>query len=337
MAINGVVHGGRESKWGILEMSDFDAAASATGNHEKIEGPMPSVDFGLHRNNSVKFGDGRMRSVANDFVTDKGGLRVISFSDMVVRLEDMAYLLYAVCQNVSEGGAEVYEKTYTLSSSTTQPDFSANEGYFCQIGIYDTIASYHRAFTGCILRTLTLSADLTGDGLVRASGEWISGHAASTTTNFNTGTWNYNTQTYFNFFQTPTKKVGGSDVVLHGFDITINNNAVRVGSTGANGICETYALGTGEGGYEVSGNIKCKFDTNTQGMFAADIAGTTTAIQLACGTDGASGNFDFTCASCLVQDVKDDYDNAAGRALDIPFIANSSAVFTCSDANSRSW
>lgn len=337
MAINGIVHGGSESKWGILEMSDFDAAVSATGNHEMVEGPMPTVDPGLFRDNTVKAGDGRMRAVANDFVSAKGGLRVISFSDMVVRHDDLGVLLYAVCQNVSEGAGTPFEKTYTLANATTQPDFSADAGFFAQIGIYDTIASYHRAYTGCILRTLTLSVDLANDGLLRASGEWISGFAENTTTNFNTGTWAYNAQDYFNFHVTPTKKIASADIVLHGFDITINNNAVRVGSTGANGDCETYALGIGDTGYEISGNIKTKFDVNTQGIIAADRAGTTTAIQLACGTDGATGNFDFTCASCLLQDPKDDYENAMGRSIDIPFIANTSAVFTCSDALDRTW
>jgi len=334
MAINGVVHAGTESKWGILEMSDFDAAVSATGNHEKIEGPIPTVDPGLMRDNTVKFGDGRFSAVANDFVSDKGGLRVLSFSDMVVRGQDLGWLLYAVCQNISEDAvAQKFEKTYTIANATTQPDFSANAGYFAQIGIYDTIASYHRAYTGCILRTLTLSADLAGDGLLRASGEWISGFTESTTTNFNTGTWDYNPQTYYNFNSSPTKKIGGNDVVLYGFDMTINNNAVRSGSTGANGVCETYSLGQ----YEITGNIKVKFDANVQGLFAADRAGTTTAIQLATGTDGELYNFDFTCASCLVQNVGDDYENEHGRALDVPFKANTSAVFTVTDAEDRTW
>ena len=336
MAINGVVHGGNESKWGISEESTFGTAIADAGTFEMFESKIAVPDPGLFRDNTVKQGDGRMRAVANDFVSGYGGLRVISFSDMVVRRKDLGVLLYAVGQNMAEGGASAYEKTVTLANATTQPDFPANAGYFCTLGIYDTIASYHRKYTSCILRTLTLSADLAGDGLLRASGEWISGFAESTTANFS-GTWDYNPQSHFNYHVTPTKKIAAADIVLYGFDITINNNAVRVGSTGAAGDCETYAIGTGDTGYDISGNIKCKFDVNTQGLFAADRAGTTTAIQLACGTDGQLGNSDFTCASCLVQNVTDDYDNAMGRALDVPFIANTSAVFTCSDASSRGW
>jgi len=265
MAINGVVHGGRESEWGISEESTFMTAIADTGNFEKIEGPIPTVDPGLLRDNTVKFGDGRMRAVANDHVTSKGGLKVLSFSDMVVRQEDLGYLLYAVCQNVAEGAGTPFEKTYTLANATTQPDFSADAGYFCSVGINDTIASYHRKYTSCILRTLTLSSDLAGDGRLMASGEWITGGVELLTANFNTGTWAYGTQAYFNFHKTPTKKVGGSDIVLLGFDLTINNNAVRVGSAGVGGQAETYALATGDTGYEISGNIKAKFDANTQG------------------------------------------------------------------------
>ena len=333
MAINGVVHGGKESDWGISLESTFGTAIAVTGNFEKWEGPIPTVDHGLFRDNTVKFGDGRMRAVANDYVSAKGGTRVLSFSDMVVRHDDLGVLLYLVCQNVAEGAGTPFEKTYTIANATTQPDFSADAGCFVTVGIRDTIASYHRLYESCILRTLTLTCDLAGDGLLRASGEFISGHPESTVANFNTGTWAFSAQNHFNFHVTPVKKISTADIVLYGFDITINNNAVRVGSVNATGDCETYALGE----YDISGNIKTKFDVNTQGSFASDIAGTTVPIQIACGTDGATGNFDFTCASCLIQNVADDYENAGGRALDIPFIANTSAVFTCSDELDRTW
>jgi len=343
MAINAVVHGGNESQWGILGtptqigQAAWGTPTADTVACEMFESKIPSVDPGVFRDNTVKLGDGRFRAVANDYASAAGGTRVISFSDMVVRGKDLGVLLYAVCQNMSEAVGTPFEKTLTIANATTQPNFSAGAGFFATIGIEDTIASFHRKYEGCILRTLTLSADLAGDGLLRASGEWISGFPEVTTANFITGVWAYNTQTHYNFHVTPTKKILGNDIVLYGFDITINNNAVRVGSSGATGECETYAIGTGDTGYEISGNIKAKFDANTQGIIAADRAGTTAAIQLACGSDGVLGNFDFTAASCLLQNVADDYDNSMGRALDIPFIANTSAVFTVSDALDRNW
>jgi len=337
MAIVGTVAGEHESKWGISEMSDFDAAVDEAVNFERMQGPMPSVDNGVFRDANVKGGDGRFRNGANDYVSGMGGLRVISFSDLVVRHDDLGLLLYLVGQNVSEGAGTPFEKTYTFYSATTQPNFAADAGSFCQVGIYDTIAGYHRIYTSCILRTLTLSVDLADDGLLRASGEFISGRAENTTQTFNTGTWVYSPQDYWNFHVTPTKKIATVDTVLYGFDITINNNAVRVGSTGANGECETYAIGTGETGYDISGNVKVKYDTNVQDLFGRDSAGTSTSIQLACGTDGATGNFDFTCNSCLLQGVGSDHADARGHALEVPFVATTTAVFTCSDAKDRAW
>ena len=339
MAINGVVHAGFSSEWGIVgEPTAIGEAAFGTANAttaacEKFDCAIPSnIDHGLFRDISVKHGDGRMANVSNDYVSAKGGLRVIPFSDMIVRQKDLGALLYAVTQVMDEGETP-FEKSCTLTTATTQPDFSADAGFFATIGIKDTIASYHRMYYGCILRTLTLSSDLTGDGLLRASGEWITGFPESTTTNFTSGTWAFNTQAYYDFHVTPTKKIAGTDIVLYGFDITINNNAVRIGDTGATGNPETYGLGR----YDITGNIKCKFDVATQGMFAAEIAGTDVAIQLACGTDGAAGNFDFTGSGCLLDGVGDDYENAAGRALDIPFTATSSAIFTCTDGLDRAW
>jgi hypothetical protein len=335
MAIVGTVAGGHESKWGFVAEATFGGAADDTANYTEFCGPIPSVDSGLFRDNTVKGGDGRMRDAANDFVGDEGGLRVISFSDLIVRLRDLPDLLYLVCQNVSEAVGTPFEKTYTLSTSTTQPNFAADAGYFCQIGIFDTIAAYHRNFRSCILRTLTLSADLSGDGMLRASGEFISGFTQSTAETM-TGSWAGNAHNLFNFNKPTAKKIGGNDIVLFGFDLTINNNAVRVGSD-SNGDAETYALATTETGYDISGNMKVKYDTSVQGLIAGDIAGTATAIQLATGVDGASGNFDATFSSTFLQNVQRDYGDARGQAIDVPFIVNSPAVFTVSDAIDRTW
>jgi hypothetical protein len=335
MAIVGTTYGGYESKWGFSEESTFGTAIADNGTFEMLDSPIPSVDSGIFRINTVKNGDGRMRNASNRFTAAAGGLRIISFSDVFLRQKDLGVLLYAVGQNVAEGAGTPFEKTYTLSTSTTQPDFSANAGFFCTVGIYDTIASYHRKYTSCILRTLTLSSDLAGDGVLRASGEFISGFAESTTANFS-GTWAYNTNNVFNFHVTPTKTINTADVVLFGFDITINNNAVRTGDTGATGDCETYTLST-KSGYDVSGNLKVKYDTNVQGLIADDRAGTPRAIQLACGTDGVAGNFDLTASSCQLQNLEKDYGEPRGQAIDIPFMCNSSVVFTVSDALDRTW
>jgi hypothetical protein len=331
MAIVGTVAAGTESKWGISEEATFGTAIADAGTFEQFEGPIPTgIDYGITRVNEPKFNGSRVNQDAEVYYTDDGGLRVIPFSDMVVRLKDLGLLTYSVTQVMDEGEAAAYAKTSTLDSSTTQPNFAANAGLFVTVGIYDTIASYHRKFTSCILRTLTLSADLAGDGRLMASGEWISGFAPDTTANFS-GTWAYNTQTYYNFHTLTTKQIASTDIVLFGWDLTINNNAVRVGAD-SNGDAETYALPF----FEVTGNLTVKYDTAVQGLIADSIAGTGRAIQLALAT------FDITLAESFFDNIGKDYGEARGQAITIPFKATHStgtsmAAFTVNDSSDRGW
>ena len=223
--------------------------------------------------------------------------------------------------------------------ATTQPDFTTGAAsYFCTLGIFDTIAAYCRQFHNCILRTLTLSADMSGgDGRLRASGEFISGAAANTTATFG-GVWSHPVQSFFDF-NAPTKFSVGSDAVIYSWDLTINNNAIRIGHT-TTGTAETYKLGP----YEVTGNISVKYDVAMQGIIAAAIAGTATSIQLACGTDGQTGNFDILMTTCQLLDVAKDYGSPEGQKINIPFIAmgvsgdaTAAITVTMSDGSDKAW
>jgi len=249
-------------------------------------------------------------------------------------------LLYAVCQNVTEDASTPWKKEFIINHATTQPDFGTSGGYFATIGINETIASYHRKFHNCILRNLTLSADMVGgDGRLMAAGEWISGAAPSTTTNFHTGAWEQGEKVFFDF-NAPTAFSVGSDAVIYGWDLTINNNAVRVGHTTA-GIAETYALGK----YEISGNVKVKYDTNMQGVIAAANAGTATSINIGVGTLGLDLGFEFTAATCQLDTADKDYGSPEGQAINIAFQAlgvsgdgtDALIVTTADDSEDRTW
>ena len=317
MATNKVVFGNHQTMWGFIEQAAWDTYEGDTGVYEVFDGPIPTgIDYGIFKDQNIRSGRGRIASSTDTYHSPLGGTRVIPFSDVIVRKTMVSDLLYASLQNVAEGASTPWEKTYTINHATTQPNFNGSAGYFASLGIKDVIASYHRSFTNCILRTLTLSADMTGgDGRLKAAGEWISGYNATTTSNFNTGAWSQGEKVFFNF-NAPTKYSVGSDAVIYAFDLTINNNAVRVGH-GTTGEAETYALGP----YEISGNVSVKYDVNMQGVIAAAIAGTATSIQIACGTDGADGNLDFLMATCQLQDVAKDFGSPEGQRINIPFIA----------------
>ena len=335
MAIVGTVYAGTQSKWGFVEEATFGTAIADNQNFAQFEGPVPSVNYGIIRDKDQKFNGSRVLQGSEKYHTDGGGLREISFSDLIVRKLDLGDLLYAVCQNVTEGASTPYTKTYTIDITTTQPDFASDAGYFATIGIYDPIASYMRKFTSCILRDLTLSADLSGDGRLRASGTWISGFSASTTANFS-GTWAYNTQAYLDYHSMSTKQIEDTDVVVYGWDITVNNGAERVGS--ASGDAETYGIPM----YNVTGNIRVKYDTSVQGLIADSIAGTGREIDLAVGTGGQDGHFSALLYDVYFDDISKEYGDPKGQLLNVPFQARNLtssdlALFTLSDADDRAW
>jgi len=339
MAIDGLVKAGTETKWGISEESTFGTAIADNGTFVMMEGPPPTVDEGIIRNIDAKFNGMRVPSDSDDFYSQEGGVRVISFSDMTVRKNSLADLLYAASEIAIEAAATPYQKQYIWTSTTTQPDFSANAGYFCTVGIYEPLTAKDRKFTSCILRTLTLTADLSGDGRLKASGEFISGFSSSAASTFS-GTWAYADAEYINFNNMSLKQVGGTDVVVYGFDWTITNNAVRVGAD-ATGDAETYFIGGG-GGYSVTGNLLLKYDTATDDLIADGVAGTARSIQLSVGSDGVDGYLSLFCDGAIIGDADKNYDDERGQAVSVPFTAihkNAAAMASVNlaDAEDRSW
>ena len=343
MAIDGLVKAGTETRWGIMEESTFgDSSGAAAGAFVQFEGPIPTVNEGVMRDVKTKFNGRRVISDIDLFHTQAGGLRTITFSDLIVRKTDLGDLLYAVHGGVTEGEVGVaYQKAFTWTSSTTQPDYSANAGYFCSVGIFDPIAAKDRLFTSCILQSLTLNFPFEGDGRLRASGTFISGFSSSAATTF-AGAWAYGAQNYIQC-NNPAKKLitGAGDLVLYGMDITISNNAVRVGAD-ATGDAETYFLGGGDAGLSVTGNMLVKYDTNTDDLIADSTAGTPRKFEFEIGTDGVTGFFDIYLDACLFGEADKDYGDARGQAVSLPFTAvhltgSAQSVFQIADAVDRTW
>ena len=82
MAINGVVHGNQESTWGFAEETTFGTEIADNQNFVNFDGPIPTVDYGIAQDLSVRNDRGRVASSSDDYTSQIGGLRVLSFSDM---------------------------------------------------------------------------------------------------------------------------------------------------------------------------------------------------------------------------------------------------------------
>jgi hypothetical protein len=246
-------------------------------------------------------------------------------------------------QNVSEGATTPYTKTFTWDGSggtaTTQPNFVSNAGAFYTLGIDEAESgAYDHKFTSCIIRTLGLSIDFSpgADNRLKANAEFISGFAASTTSTFS-GTWAYNTRSYFDFASPSAKQLNNNDIVVYKFDINFSNNATRIGND-SSGDAETYGLPQ----YSCSGSITLKWDTNTVGVFADYLAGTEREIDLQVGTPGSDGHLGFLIPEARVEAASKEYGAEQGQAVTFNFHAGHDAsnpiiTVTLSDANDQAW
>lgn len=344
MAINTTVYGKGESKWGFAEQITFGTAEADSTNYTMLEGPIPTgINYGVNRHHMVKHGGGRVQEEEQYNATQNGQLIEIPFSDLIVREDTLADLIYAVMQSLgSEGAGSPYVKIFEWDEDVTQPAFGSSAGYFATIFIEDPIASYHRKFHSCILRDLTLTADFAGDGRLMASGTWVTGFPHSDTANFS-GTPVYNTQEYFYMNKPTTKQINGSDVVVYGLSLTFNNGAVRHGMD-SSAQCEGYTLANTDDGYLLSGEIMTKYDANTQGLIADSVAGTCRKIEYNIGDVGAAGHLQLEMNKCALEDIEHSYDDERGQALTIPFIAKNDtsgslplAQIIVTDNNDRGW
>lgn len=324
MAISGVVYSGKEVQLGIAQESTFGTAIADNAAFVQIpEFDSISIDYGLTQDFSLKNRGKRIAYDADLYASQTGGTRVITISGMVVRRTELAEWLYGVFQNVTEGAATPYEKTFSVADD--QPDFASNEGYFFTLGIKNPITAYDEKYTSCIVREITISADMVGgDGRLKADVTIISGFAASTTSTLS-GTWTISTQNYYDANLFDTKTYNTNDLVLYGFSVSINNNAKRIGNN-SSGNAEGYAIGVPE--IEITGNLNVKYDANTQGALADTLAGTERVIEfgLADGTAAGDLMFDFNEAVLVSTDRDDNRDEGVSRTLNFKAVANSGAT-----------
>ena len=142
---------------------------------------------------------------------------------------------------------------------------------------------------------------------------------------------------YFQFASPTTKQINSVDIIMLGFELNFNNNAIRVGND-SSGDCETYQLGP----YECTGSITCIWDAATDSLIADFIAGTTRKIQIAVGSAGVAGHLDFTIEAAKFTGASKDYGRPEGQAITLPFDCrhdgtNPIITVTLSDANDQGW
>jgi len=334
MAIDVTTWSSNDARVSIAQEAAFGTAITNAGFH-LAEFDEVSVDWGLTQS-IPSLRAARMASDSDVYVSQTGGTRTITISNITFRRQDLPEFLYAVLQNVTEGATTPFQKTFEQWSSA--PDFGSDAGYFCTVGIYmPEGAGKGFTFKSCVCTQLDLKADLIGgDGRLTGTATFISGFAADPSATI-AGT-SISSQAYFDFNAMSTKTLGGNDIVVYGFDISIKNNAVRVGND-SSGDAENYSFGIPE--VEITGTLKTKHDANTGDIADDLVAGTPREIILSVGTDDTTGHCQIDLDNVVFTDHGMDAKQQQGFAVELPFktvlVSTDYPTITVADAYDQSW
>tara|TARA_R110000744_G_scaffold34839_1_gene80947 strand:- start:2557 stop:3549 length:993 start_codon:yes stop_codon:yes gene_type:complete len=243
----------------------------------------------------------------------KGGTFTWAFDNLVVENE---VLLQTLLQLATEDASPEGTAVILGNQASVAYEQGATTGEYACLVISSPDASHDRLMHSAILQELTLVLDPTvNGGLLTASGTFFSGYqpvigaestsADATAVNFSKG-----------FFDCTTASIGGDDVVVNKFDLTISNPATRVGYETVNSIdAEPCAYMRG-GQISVTGNIGVKLDDNVAQVITENfLTGASANISLG---DGSSLDFDIPTAKYTGYAQSN---TEAGVFIDLPFMA----------------
>jgi hypothetical protein len=291
---------GQQTTWGTVhaDSSNFNNSNTVNGHQLKVDKPAIEADVKL-RNDETARGV-RYKDVA-DLVRDETGANPkIKLPDHNARKLCLPLLLASHFQYVVEGAATPYKKTFTYHA--TQPDFTANAGYFLTGLLKMPIASQSikaKDLIGSALNfkcapggVLQVGADLTGRGALtltsNPSGTWSVLSPASTTA-----------MNYYPFEKIDRYSINFAGAVSLGvgaFEINLTKELKPMGQ--ASGVNQSWALS------KYGGTFKGSFIWNADAaiFLSSYPAGTACAINISWGnvTPGTvDGDLDFAIYGVL--------------------------------------
>jgi len=343
MAIANENHGNFETQWGWSEESTFNTAAISSAAFEVLESPIPVPNYDYRKVHDMRHNGSRIVTDQEMLTLVNNGWHTVPFSDVVVRREDLAFLLYSVLQQVAEAGAGTYAKTFTITNTTTQPSFTNDEGLFFTIGINQGISGRDTTIRSCIGSTITLSWDTaaSADPRLRASGEFVSGGFCVHTNTFS-GTWDYSAdESFYDMSLFTTKQLDSVDVVIYAGSLTFATSPTRVGN--AAGAAEDYTLA--QNGFMLTGNLILRYDSNVVDMLGTHHRnGTLFPIDLELSSAAAEGHIQFVYNAAKVLSFEHNHDRAEGQSINLTFQAGynkttpgAAFVGTVEDGKDRAW
>ena len=314
-ALDNTVYSGKQYEAYVSLQTGNLGANSVSGTLYKLRIPeVNDIDFsaGFQTADIERTGQ-RVLRPTDHIKIYKGGTFTWSFDNYVV---ENVSVLQTLLQLVSEDDSPSGTVEMTGNQPTEVYEQGASTGEYACVVLSSPDADKDRLMHSSILQELTLSMNPENNGgRLTASGTFFSGYQPvigeestspnATSVDFTKG-----------FFDCTTSQVGGDDVVMNSFELTISNPATRVGYETVNSIAgEPCAYNRG-GQIAVTGNVSVKLDDNTAQIITEDfLVGTSANISIG---DGSTIDFDIPTAKYTGHTHTN---TDSGVFVDLPFTA----------------
>ena len=312
--LDNTVYSGKQFESFVSIQSDALGTNDVSGTLYKIRTTeVADIDFsaGFQTADVERTGQRVMRPTDHIKVY-KGGTFTWAFSDYVVESEAVIQtLLQLVSEDASPSGTVVM----TGNQGTVVYEQGASTGEYACVVVSSPDASHDRLMHSAILQELTLSLDpAVNGGRLTASGTFWSGYqpvigAEGTSANATAVDWTKG------YFDCTTTTIGGDDVVMNKFDITISNPATRSGYETINSIAAEPSAYMRGGQISVTGNVSVKLDDNVAQIITEHfLAGASANISIG---DGSTIDFDIPTAKYTGHTQTN---TDSGVFVDLPFM-----------------
>ena len=292
-ALDQTVYSGKQYEAYVSLQSDALGTNDVSGTLYKIRIPeVNDIDFsaGFQTADVERTGQ-RVLRPTDHIKVYKGGTFTWAFDNYVIENEAALQLLL---QLVSEDASPDGSAQILGSQATVAYEQGATTGQYACVVLSSPDADKDRLMHSSILQELTLSmSPESNGGRLTASGTFWSGYqpvigaestaADATAVDYTKG-----------FFDCTTSQLGGDDVVMNNFSLTISNPATRVGYETVNSIAGEPSSYMRGGQIVVTGSVSAKLDDNVAQIITEDfLVGTSANISIG---DGSSIDFDIPTA-----------------------------------------
>jgi len=292
-ALDNTVYGIKQYEAFLSLQSDALGTNDQSGTLYKLRVPeVNDIDFsaGFYTADIERTGQ-RVLRPTDHIKTYKGGTFTWSFDNLVVENEALLQLLL---QLVSEDASPSGTVAILGNQGTVAYEQGATTGEYACLVLSSPDADKDRLMHSAILQELTLSMSPgENGGLLTASGTFWSGYqpvigAEGTAADATAVDWSKG------YFDCTTSQLGGDDIVMSNFSLTISNPATRVGYETVNSIAGEPSAYMRGGQISVTGSISAKLDDNVAQILTEDfLIGTSANISIG---NGSSIDFDIPTA-----------------------------------------